>query len=305
MLFAAFIVAFLSTPFYSPHLLKYLEKKEHKLWKAGIPAKFADRTHDEVTKMFFPHAHLNPNIPRYHNVDISDDDLKPPADAPDRLDYRQTHPECFSEPGDQKECSCCYAFATLSALSTRRCVAKVDPSAVSLSVQHMVSCDGNEAGCSGGKFESSWAFLETEGAVTSDCLPYTSGETGYPGECPAKCQDGTLLTDATRYKAVSAEPLNNYNEIMTSLINEGPVQTGFYVYEDFLYYVGGIYHRVYGMSLGGHAVLIVGYGSMNDHDYWIVRNSWGPDWGENGYFRIVRGKNECGIEKNAWQVTVK
>ena len=305
MLFAVLVVAVLSTPFYSPHLLKYLNKKENKLWEAGIPAKFANRTHDEVTKMFFPHAFLRPNIPRYYGVNITEDDLYPPAGSPDRLDYRQTHPECFFEPEDQKECSCCYAFATLGALSTRRCIAKLDPQAVSLSVQHMVSCDSGEAGCQGGEFESSWTFLETEGAVKSDCLPYTSGETGKSGECPTTCQDGTPVESAFHYKAASASRLSNYNEIMVSLLADGPVQTGFYVHEDFLYYVGGIYHKVYGTSLGGHAVLIVGYGSMNNHDYWIVRNSWGSDWGENGYFRILRGTNECGIEKNAWQVAVK
>ena len=305
MLFAAFAVAVLSTPFYSPHLLKYLEKKENKLWEAGIPIKFADRTRDEITKMFFSHTLLKPTIPRYYAADLTDDDLYPPADSPDRLDYRQTHPECFFEPEDQSDCSCCYAFATLGALSTRRCIAKLDASVVPLSAQHMVSCDHGEAGCQGGGFNTSWAFLETEGAVMRDCLPYVSGGTGLSGECPTTCQDGTLLNDTIHYKAVSASHLKNYNEIMTSLLNEGPVQTGFYVHEDFLYYVGGIYHKTYGSSIGGHAVLIVGYGSMNNHDYWIVRNSWGSDWGENGYFRILRGTNECGIENNAWQVAVK
>lgn len=85
--------------------------------------------------------------------------------------------------------------------------------------------------------------------------------------------------------------------IEKALITGGPLQTGFAVYEDFFHYKSGIYHHVGGKQVGGHAVVIVGFGTENGADYWIVQNSWGPDWGENGYFRIRRGTDECGIEE--------
>ena len=59
----------------------------------------------------------------------------------------------------------------------------------------------------------------------------------------------------------------------------------------------GIYHHVSGGSHGGHSVKIIGWGVENGIDYWKVTNSWNRYWGEDGFFRIVRGTNECGIER--------
>ena len=65
---------------------------------------------------------------------------------------------------------------------------------------------------------------------------------------------------------------------------------------DFYTYESGIYHHVLGPILGGHAIEIVGYGIEDKVKYWKVKNTWGRDWGESGYFRILRGANECAIE---------
>ena len=69
-------------------------------------------------------------------------------------------------------------------------------------------------------------------------------------------------------------------------------------------YESGIYHHVYGDSIGGHAVEIVGYGEENKIPYWIIKNSWGREWGENGYFKIVRSINECNIEEFCYETIV-
>lgn len=83
------------------------------------------------------------------------------------------------------------------------------------------------------------------------------------------------------------------------------MQTGYTVYEDFYSYAGGVYQHIYGNSVGGHAVAFIGYGEENGVKYWIIRNSWGPEWGEKGFFRILRGSNECGIEEECLLVEVK
>jgi len=75
----------------------------------------------------------------------------------------------------------------------------------------------------------------------------------------------------------------------------GPVQTTFAVYEDFMQYQSGIYTHVGGNLLGFHAVKIVGWGQENGVNYWIVANSWGTSWGEQGYFRIAFG--QVGIDR--------
>ena len=84
--------------------------------------------------------------------------------------------------------------------------------------------------------------------------------------------------------------------IQKMIMAGGPVETAFSVYSDFENYAGGIYKHVSGQQVGGHAVKFVGWGVDNGVKYWKVANSWNPYWGEDGYFRIVRGTNEGGIE---------
>lgn len=58
----------------------------------------------------------------------------------------------------------------------------------------------------------------------------------------------------------------------------------------------GVYKHIVGKALGGHAIRILGWGVENDTPYWLVANSWNYDWGQNGFFKILRGSDECGIE---------
>jgi len=82
------------------------------------------------------------------------------------------------------------------------------------------------------------------------------------------------------------------------LVQNGPIQVGFLVYPSFMSYRSGIYHKHNGeQAEGGHAVKIVGWGVDGKTKYWSVANSWNTDWGEDGFFRILRGSDECGIEK--------
>ena len=82
----------------------------------------------------------------------------------------------------------------------------------------------------------------------------------------------------------------------------GPVQGAFNVYRDFFSYKSGVYKHLSGSSAGGHAIKIVGWGvdSTSKLPYWIVANSWDVTWGLNGFFWILRGSDECGIEDNVW-----
>lgn len=77
---------------------------------------------------------------------------------------------------------------------------------------------------------------------------------------------------------------NSVEDIKGHLIEYGPLVAGMDVYDDFFHYTGGIYEHVHGDLAGYHAVTIVGYDELND--YWICKNSWDEDWGENGWFRI-------------------
>jgi len=84
--------------------------------------------------------------------------------------------------------------------------------------------------------------------------------------------------------------------IQTEIMTYGPVEASFNVYQDFESYVSGVYVHKTGSYVGGHAVKIIGWGVDSGTAYWTVANSWNADWGEQGFFRIIRGVNECGIE---------
>lgn len=74
-------------------------------------------------------------------------------------------------------------------------------------------------------------------------------------------------------------------------MNNGPMETGFYVYEDFMSYKEGIYQVTdkSGRMLGGHAVKLIGWGEENGIKFWTLANSWGPKWGDQGFFRMKIG----------------
>lgn len=74
------------------------------------------------------------------------------------------------------------------------------------------------------------------------------------------------------------------------------------VYQDFMSYKGGVYKHTSGGFLGGHAVEMIGWGVENGQEYWLCKNSWGPNWGEQGYFRIAFG--EVSVDTDVWACNV-
>ena len=147
--------------------------------------------------------------------------------------------------------------------------------------------------CNGGGRQSTWAFFQKEGIVEEQCFPYSSGQ-GKVEACITQCKNGDPWKP---YKVSSYSTFSNINAIKEELSKNGPIHTGFQCYSDFMNYKGGIYKHVSGTLRGGHAVVFVGYGVEDGVNYWICQNSWGPNWGESGYFRIQMG--DCNIDVNS------
>ncbi|CAG0912701.1 unnamed protein product [Notodromas monacha] len=97
---------------------------------------------------------------------------------------------------------------------------------------------------------------------------------------------------------------NDEMNIRYEISKNGPVEGAFSVYEDFINYKSGVYQHVHGKFLGGHAIRILGFGEENGVKYWLVANSWNDDWGDKGYFKILRGKNHLGIEAQLFIMSV-
>ncbi|XP_015795817.1 cathepsin B-like [Tetranychus urticae] len=243
-------------------------------------------------------------------------------ELPESFDAREAWSNCtqIRTIRDQGNCGGCWAFSTVETMSDRICIASHGELQVSLSTQEMVTC-GEPGGCEGGYLETSYDYYQTDGIVTGGlyheggCLPYTlppcnhsvnevlpiCPKTYLPAPpCSRKCVAGyekTFAEDKHYGQApytISSDPKQIMKEIMTN----GPVTTGFTVYADFPSYKSGVYQKTTDDVLGGHAVKIIGWGTENGVDYWLVANSWNEYWGDKGFFKIRRGNDECGFEDN-------
>jgi len=186
-------------------------------------------------------------------------------------------------------------------------------------------CSACGFGCGGGYLPAAWSYLTTTGIVTGGnyndststqwCQRYSlpncaHHEDGIYARCPAteydtptctaKCDSNTKYS--IDYKTDHRMFHNYYGvksdvvSIQTEIYTNGPVEAAFTVYDDFLTYKSGVYSHQTGNEDGGHAVKIMGWGTDSGVDYWLVANSWNEGWGDHGTFKILRGKNECGIE---------
>ncbi|EFC44256.1 predicted protein, partial [Naegleria gruberi] len=152
----------------------------------------------------------------------------------------------------------------------------------------------------GGFLVATWRFLAAVGTASEQCVPYVS----FGGAVPA-CNIKSCAVSGEKspfYKVKSARKLKGMVDMMADLKANGPLQATMIVYKDFFSYKSGVYHHVSGRMVGAHAIKIVGWGvdSASKLPYWICANSWGEDWGLDGYFWIARGRGECGLGKTVW-----
>jgi len=119
----------------------------------------------------------------------------------------------------------------------------------------------------------------------------------YPGRCSSACDNLQPETTSRHYFPNGYHPFSGSGmSPIVSALQTAPASGSLMVYEDLMTYKSGIYHHVRGSLQGGHAIEIVGYGGTGSNSYWIVKNSWGTRWGNNGFFQIKSGNNECNFE---------
>ena len=207
--------------------------------------------------------------------------------VPASFDSRDQWPGCVGAIRNQGDCGSCWAFSATEVLADRFCIDQGVK--VVLSPQWLVSCDTTNYGCGGGYLNYAWEYMQTTGVPADNCDPYASGDNDESGSCSANCSAFYTSTAATSY--------DNPADIQAAIIQGGPVQTAFTVYEDFYSYTSGVYTHTTGGEVGGHAVKIIGWGNQKGTNYWIVANSWGASWGMSGFFWIAFG--QCGIDSDA------
>ena len=183
---------------------------------------------------------------------------------------------------NQNQCGTCSHFSTSSAVSARLCLQNGRTSATNV----LLCADGG--GSTAGNLN--WYAAQPPRAKEEWCLPYQT----QPGACD------TAGCPLSRSFSVKDSRLMGWSApvMQAELLQHGPIVAGFLVEKGFFSYSSGVYAVPNNTIawVGGHDVMVVGWGVDDGAHYWTVQNSWGPDWGEKGFFRISRGNDEAGIE---------
>ena len=204
------------------------------------------------------------------------------ASLPTKFDWRNNSGDYVTPIRDQGDCGACWAFATTAALESQVLIAQNTPGAdVDLCEQIVLSCSG-AGNCDGGYIETTSDYLVKTGTGNESCYPYTQVK----GPCEDACsQWEDTATRLGSWTYVSTGTAVDETTLKSAIYDYGPVVVSFRVYTDFDSYSSGVYSYTTGKYRGAHAVLVVGWD--DSVKAFIVKNSWGPYWGENGYFRIA------------------
>ena len=194
---------------------------------------------------------------------------------------------------NQGQCGSCWAFSTTGSTEGAWFISKNE--LVSLSEQQLVDCSDSQGnqGCNGGLMDYGFQYIINNHGITSENnYPYTATD----GTCNSQ-KSSMINAKITSFKDV----LSNSESALMAAIAQQPVSVAIEADQDsFQLYSGGVMTAECGTTLD-HGVLAVGYGTLGNEDYWIVKNSWGADWGMSGYILLGRGEKyfasgQCGIQ---------
>lgn len=264
--------------------------------------KFSDLTPAE-----FQRQYLGIRKTRRSLKSIHDAPLLPTSDLPTDFDWRDHG--AVTGVKDQGSCGSCWSFSAVGAMEGANFLSTGN--LVSLSEQQMVDCDhmcdasepdACDSGCNGGLMTTAFEYaLKSGGLETEKDYPYTGTDQG-----GCKFREEKIAASVANFSVVSLDE----DQITANLVKHGPLAVAINaLYMQF--YISGVSCPYICSKNQDHGVLLVGYGSagyapirLKNKPYWIIKNSWGQNWGENGYYKVCKGHNICGVEAEVSTVTV-
>ena len=255
--------------------------------------KFADLTGNEFSKAYFG---LGTNSTKYNNMkndyvrDTRFVDVQV-SSLPDAVDWRADG--LVTDVKDQGQCGSCWAFSAIATLEGQhsRKLGKL----VSLSEQNLVDCAGNfgNEGCDGGWPNAALSYVRYNSGVDT--------ESSYPYEAiDESCEFNKTDIGSLVGKVINITS-GNYTQLMNAIANVGPISVAIDAESDFQFYKSGVFESTdCDPQALDHAITVVGYGvSHGGKKYYLIKNSWGADWGQDGYIYFSRDvENMCGILQN-------
>jgi len=213
------------------------------------------------------------------------------APLPSSFDWRTYKTKVVSAVKDQEQCGSCWAFSATE--GTESAWALAGNKLVALAPQQIVDCDTSDSGCNGGDLPTAFAYIEANGLEAEASYPYT----GEDGTCAYDKSEVVAQITGWGYATQSG----NETEMQANSFVHGPLSICVDA-ETWQTYTSGVITSDCSNSLD-HCVQIVGWGSSNNVPYWIIRNSWGADWGISGYIWVERNQDLCGVADEATYVT--
>ncbi|KAM0933935.1 putative actinidain [Dioscorea sansibarensis] len=247
--------------------------------------RFADLTNEEYRSTYLGLRRARSNrVPNPSDRYLFNDG----DELPDSIDWRDKG--AVAPVKDQGSCGSCWAFSTIAAVEGINKIVTGDM--IVLSEQELVDCDTTyNLGCNGGLMDYAFEFIINNGGIdTEDDYPYKAVD----GYCDPNRKNARVVS-IDGYEDV---PPNNEHALKKSAASQ-PVSVAIEGGgRHFQLYESGVFTGSCGTALD-HGVTVVGYGTENGKDYWLVRNSWGDRWGEEGYVKMERNikssSGKCGI----------